>query len=143
MSRRLFLILFAALAVILVVGVAVHPSRPRSQITKENFERIKLGVHLTEVEKLLGGPPGTYSRARLVADHRPEDPDIDPEGWGEALLTLRLSHLKRAPVKVWVGDWGLINVSFDGDGRVTGKGFWSLHPKSESVLGRLRRWLRF
>jgi hypothetical protein len=46
--------------------LALPLSRPRSGITQENFDRIQEGITEAEVEEILGGPSGYYTRRPIV-----------------------------------------------------------------------------
>jgi hypothetical protein len=51
----------AGLAVLLLAAGA-FVARPRSdRITKENFDRIRVGMNRAETEAVFGGPPGDYT----------------------------------------------------------------------------------
>ena len=76
-----------------------------------NFERIRDGMTLQEVENLLGGPPGNYSR---IPDKEaglwtidPDRPDLN-----------RQFFIGR---EVWSGDELAVAVWFDDQGRVVRK----------------------
>jgi hypothetical protein len=60
MTRRRFLFLSLAAAVV-ALAIGVWLLWPRTAITRENAEKIRLGMTLAEVEAILGGPPGNYT----------------------------------------------------------------------------------
>jgi len=124
MTRRR-LVLFALPVALMLLGVVGWVLwYPPPGITLENAERIHQGMTLAEVEALLGGPAGDYRTPGATkfafAYHFLSDPD------GE--------------VMEWNGDEGTAMVSFDADSRVFNHMY--LKAPSESLLAKLRRWLR-
>ena len=115
MRKRLLLAAgtMAGLVGVALVGVSMLPSGPG--VTKANFDLIKDGMTSEEVEAVFGRPP----------NHRQVFP-------GEQILPTRSYD--------WWGrgDDALAEIVFDDD-RVIGK-IWQ--PSPESLLDRIRRWLR-
>jgi hypothetical protein len=102
---------------------------PRSGITRANYERIQEGMVEQEVEGILGGRAGNYSRfpdkeAGLWAMD-PDDPQFDRQYFRGR--------------EVWVGDDLAVAVWFDDHQRVVRKAAFAV-PK-QSVWDKLRRWL--
>jgi hypothetical protein len=106
MRRRKRLALPAAALVALVaVGWFVLWLRP-GRITRENFDRIRVGMPRADVEALLG-PPGNYLTGP-VAD--------SPQVWGDpARVSL--------PGVSWRSDDGIISIKFNYSGKVVEKLF--------------------
>ena len=65
MPRRKQLVALMGLAVVLAAGVVVLWPAPKSRISIEQFDQIREGMTLTEVEALLG-PPGDYRTGPTV-----------------------------------------------------------------------------
>jgi hypothetical protein len=121
--RRFLFLFLAAVVVGLAVGVLLLWPRP-SAISPENCERIQNGMTLADVEAFLGGPPGTYT--------------TDGQDWSMGMLdngVRSITHTRR----VWVGDNGGIRIDFDEHGHVA---VCQWCPRGESLLNRMRRWLR-
>jgi hypothetical protein len=136
--RRLFL--FAALAA-LGVASTVAFLWPRPRVTKESYERIKLGMTRPEVEALLGGPPGDYTSGprrptddKFVQDVREDVREI----WLRPGGTMLLPRHER-----WQGDAGDLGVSFDPAGRALEKYFLPYEREKQTPLDYLlRSWKR-
>ena len=58
--RRLLLFGLGAAAAVLAGGVFLRAQLPRPGVTVANYQRIRDGMTVAEVEAILGGPPGTY-----------------------------------------------------------------------------------
>jgi hypothetical protein len=118
--RRRIRLLGLGLAVALAVawGLALATAS-RSHVTRENYEKIQEFQTRAEVEGILGGPPGDYTRGRF----RPSAENLNG-GWFERLE--------------WVGSDAVIWVWFDGDGNVAAKRLGEVVP----AQGGLWHWLR-
>src|ERR1700722_14790543 len=69
MSRRRLLVFgFLVVLVMLGVGGVVLWAQPRTAITRENAAKIQVGMALTEVEAILGGPARDESSGPLFVD---------------------------------------------------------------------------
>jgi hypothetical protein len=83
--------------------------KPRPDINRANFERIKKGMTLREVEAIIGAPAGDYTT---------EPTSIVDDGWyvsGD---------------KEWVDDEGAISVWFDPQGRIRDMSFVPVRPRT-------------
>jgi hypothetical protein len=110
-NRRLWILLMgvgAGLALLPILGYAVS-LRPR--VTQANYERIGEGMTLPEVENLLGGPAGNYSR---IADKEAGLWTIDPS-------RPDLNRQFFSGREVWIGHEVAVAVWFDDQGRVVRK----------------------
>jgi outer membrane protein assembly factor BamE (lipoprotein component of BamABCDE complex) len=67
MTRRR-LLLFALIAVAVVLAVGVWLLWPRTAITRENAAKIQAGMTLAEVEAILGGPARDEMTGRVLSD---------------------------------------------------------------------------
>jgi len=115
-KRWLFWVTTAAIIGLGLCLIVITTQHRRSGITQENFDRIKEGMTEAEVEKILGGPPGTYTDRPIVV--------------------LMSGVMFRS---WWIGDEGviMIEVTFDEPRRVNRKEFDPIPP--ESFLERFRR----
>jgi hypothetical protein len=128
MRKRPLLLCLALLALVgLSGGLLVLLTHPRHRINQESYERIKEGMTLEEVEAILGGPPGNYTRGRY---------GMLP------YLALPLKPLPRV-LHEWLGEEAAIYVWFDLEGRARETGLQKvLGVKGEpSLLDRLRHLL--
>jgi hypothetical protein len=100
----------AVTLVLLGAILSVPFPRPKTSITRTNFDRIHEGMTLGEVEEILGCKPGNYAYARRKV--------MLPEEMG---FDLGLS-------KVWFGDDAVICVQLDFDLRLRDKSFEPLAP---------------
>src|SRR5262245_31199605 len=78
MQKRKRWLLYVAIAAcsISLAGTALLRFRSGS-ISRSNFDRIQVGMTATEVEEILGGPPGYYGTGMYFASIRRFPP------WGE------------------------------------------------------------
>src|SRR5262245_30954410 len=98
MRRKLICTL--VLLLILMLGLALL-MQPRA-IDFNAYQTIKPGMSRAEVEKLMGGPPGDYTRGRYSAGViRRNFPNFPPTGW-----------------QMWTGSNGCFMIQFDEDGNV-------------------------
>jgi hypothetical protein len=87
MRRPTLLVALAGLAVVVAVGVVVLWPR-QNRITQENFDRIREGMSLAEVEAILG-PPGDYRTGPTAYEEVGPTEEYDPtrmEWWTDTLL---------------------------------------------------------
>jgi hypothetical protein len=122
-KRWLLLVAVALLACGSLVGLLVR--RP-SRITEASFERIEVGMTLSEVEALLGAPAG---------DHR-----TGPVGYA--------GHYKRkteGTLHEWAGDEAIIAVEVDRAGSIQAKHFLESASSKPGLIQRIswgwERWV--
>jgi hypothetical protein len=133
MRRRTLLVALAALAVV-AAGVVLLWPRPE-RITRENYDRIRVGMNWAKVYALLG-PPGEY----LTGDAELSDLS-DP-------LVLAPLRPEAISLEEWFGDRAVIDVYFDGAGNVVSADCLLLEPVDHGPLGNLlwraeRQWHRW
>jgi hypothetical protein len=150
MSKRMRrLVGIAALVPVATIAVGVWLSWPRTAITRENAEKVQVGMTLGEVEAILGGPPREEPTGPLRADGPAE------QARGETARALASGNDAEAAAeffrdmpyqsgaynrRVWVSDRVIIAVHLDGTtGRVVSCD--SLPVRGIGPLDRLRRWL--
>jgi hypothetical protein len=107
MTRRRRLLLFAVAALLLLLGAVawlICPSEPDTAITVENAKRIQLGMALTEVETILGGPKRNDATGPL---------EMIWEDLWDTPVPVRVSESH-----VWQSDSALVQVYFDENHRV-------------------------
>jgi hypothetical protein len=119
----------AVLALPAVAGLFVWLQVPRPGMTKANYERIRLGMTLAEVEGILGGPAGDYSR-RCTAERFPAL--VGGDG-GDVV------NLPDGTWKCWRSDEGEVGVLLTPDEHVAWKEAQEYVPAP--FLDRLRRLL--
>ena len=134
MTTRRRLLVIGLPFVLMVLGLWMLWPRS-STITRENAGRIQKGMTLAEVEALLGGPARDDSTGPVVRDN--DDPRRDPIVWPAHLFNPN----SRLPVQ-WQSDEVTITVAFNPEAQVTGSGFLPLRRADESLLDKIRRWLR-
>src|SRR5438132_9649603 len=103
MSRRR-LLLFAVMAVVVVLAVGPWLPWPRTAITLENAAKIQIGMMLAEAEAILGGPARDES-TDLDIVVQPNENEDDPE----VVIRVRtwLEYARAAgQVEVEVYHWG-------------------------------------
>jgi hypothetical protein len=131
--RRLLICLLSATLLIVPVGgwVAWRMIPVPTQV--QAYERLRLGMTLGEVEKVIGAPPGlqheTLTQANPTLIHESGIPFINwQDGWPNS----------GEPTKwVWKDFW--IWVLFDDDGKAVGLYLFDSNGQPESPLGRLRK----
>jgi len=152
MSKRMRWLLGLTLLAVAGTAVFAYLLHPRSAINRENFEKIREGMTLAEVEAILGGP------ARLE-EHGPwhccERGRIHGASIAEGELftfpSLNNSHLIAFSdtdfVKnVWASSDAIVSLSFGDHGTVVEKDCLTVEPFEDSYLWRVRYrfrlWLR-
>ena len=123
---------------------------PRTAITADNAAKIKNGMTLEQVVAILGGPERDESTGPIEAD----DPDIDeavrtgrepPEAAVGRVELLQLDFPHQGMVEAgryWKTDRLMVRIELDQDGRVSWILVQPVRRQHESLLNRLRRWLR-
>jgi len=103
-----------------------------ARLRVENYPQVRGGLSLTEVEELLGGPPGNYGRY----------------AYGSAMMTCEGYSVPPGSVeRIWCDDAARFEIYFDTQGRVVG-----LHQRARyeqfpsgglltELLGRVSRLL--
>ena len=124
-NRRFWLLGMAGSACLVALGI-VWLLEFRSGITKSNYRRIREGMTLQEVETVLGGPPGNYSRF----------PDKEAGLWTIDADRPDLNREFFIGREVWVGNELAVAVWFNDEERVQKKEVNQM-PKRD-LLQRLR-----
>ncbi len=89
---------------VVVIGYyGLVPHRPRAEVTRESFARIRPGMTRAEVEALLG-PPGVLMTG--------------PDLLNPAVLK-KAQEAADGRFSVWLGDEGAVRVDFDASGKVS------------------------
>jgi hypothetical protein len=104
-KRAIFVM--AALSVVLVAGgISIHRiAASKGRLRPENFPDIEIGMSQSQVESLLGGPPGNYGTVYLLG--------------GGAFTSLESPILPPgARREIWSDDETQLEVYFDANGRV-------------------------
>jgi hypothetical protein len=98
-------------------------------IDREHYDRVNLGMSRTEVEAVLGGPPGDFATEDVSYGVTDSDLAIFTEG----------------PYEYWAGNDGDIWVAFDEQGDVRRRAFGDAvsTPKTPPWLPYLRAWLQY
>jgi hypothetical protein len=133
--RRLrWVLALAGLGVVIVAGAVVLWPHPPSRITRENFDRIKVGMSRPEVEAILG-PPGDYRMGPTLYFLDV----ISPKG--------SLPFLIHNPADRWESEIGAIDVFFGPTGvtaSVYAHGVKVGRSAFDDLLWRLKRqWHRW
>src|SRR6266581_762902 len=120
--RKRFLLFFALLTSVLVIGFATHLLlMPRPRINLDAVQKIEPGMTRKQVEDLLGVAPGNYSQGGKA----------EYFGWG----------FERPPWgEEWIGDEVAIIVRFDDDDIVIGRGAGWVR-RTEDWYFKVRVWL--
>lgn len=126
MKKRRFLLLgMAGIACLVLLGM-VWLLKFRPGITQSNCERIREGMTLQEVQSVLGGPPGNYSRF----------PDKEAGLWTIDADRPDLNREFFIGREVWIGNELAVAVWFNDEERVEKKETYQM-PKRD-LLQRLR-----
>src|SRR5262245_13437711 len=125
-KRRLWRQLMAVGAGLAVLPLLGYAFSVRPGLTQANYGRIREGMTLQEVENLLGGPPGNYSRI----------PDKEAGLWTIDPNRPDLNRQFFIGREVWIGDELAVAVWFDEQGRVARKE--SYETLDRNFLQRLR-----
>lgn len=131
MTKRIRRILLFGLFATLTGAWLLWP-RPTTAITRENAERIKLGMTIAEVEAILGGPARDDNAGPIEVD----DPGKFPS-W--ARMQTR-GGLIEGEEKIWRSDTVQIWLGF-ADHCVIVLATYNVHRSEESPIDTFRRWL--
>jgi hypothetical protein len=158
MSTHRLLALAVSLGCFAVVGAAWFVLALRTQITRDNFGKIEVGMDLATVETILGGPRRDETTRRvesieeipddMVALFGPHAAEAEARSFGSVVfpicgpLEAELANYARNGTRVWQCDRLIIRVDF-ADGRVTRCQAMSVRPVPESPLALVRRWFRW
>jgi hypothetical protein len=152
-SRRLRLLVLVVVGAVAAVAIGVWLLWPRTALTRENAAKIQVGMTLTEVEAILGGPARDESGGKLVGDVDGEG-DADPRERQrridcntvllEIMETMVDRMLKRGRLPhddlYWISDQVVVEVRVDENDRVFLVTTIPVRRADESSLDRLRRW---
>ena len=134
----------AVVVAVLLLGVgAALLLWPRDRITRESWEKIRIGMTVAEVEDILGGPGIPYEdfltlqdRAEVVEGHfsidEPKDSWVPMDLWKETEL---------ANTRFWLGGRGTLGILFDRQRKVASKVFVTTKVRDPNFIDRLRDWL--
>jgi hypothetical protein len=106
-KHRRWLLLALVLAALLLVALPFSQPRRPVPINQTDFDLVFEGMSKTEVEELLGGPPGDYTNGSCFA--------LDIYGGGVLM--------KKGLMMEWRGDRGIIQIGFDKNNNVLWKRF--------------------
>lgn len=139
MTRRGWFVVSAGTALtLLVVGAfCYHQRRDRGPIRYWNFENIQQGMHLTEVEDLLGCVQGDYLPGKQLF-HRVTLPDGTRsylEVPQAVFVAADIMH-PEATWHEWRGARGCVSILVDGQGKVIEKEYTEARPMSTG-------WIRY
>jgi hypothetical protein len=123
MRRRKLLVALVGLAVVATAGVVVLWPRPE-RVTKENYDRMHVGMTRTEVEAILG-PPGDYRSGLGETGYGSTENMVwTPDPATELVRTLpnwsRIPDDQRLWAS-WLGDSFGIGIAVDESGSVADK----------------------
>ena len=132
------LLLFGLPAGLIALGVGAWMLWPHTAITRENAAKIQVGMTLTAVEAILGGPARDEMTGRMHSDEFADEPDKNQRwrDWDETLIEGRKRGLRELQ---WKSDHVLVWVLADAAGHVFGHHVMPL--RRESLFERIRRWL--
>jgi hypothetical protein len=126
MRKPLLALLVVCLLLVGVMGWLLVPRR--SRVTRENYQRITVGMSRAAVEETLGGPPGDYRNG----------PSFLPDPRQLQLKRFQTLEAYRE-VRYWEGDMGIVGVVFADDGEALWAEFFDAKPVEVSTL-ELFRW---
>lgn len=115
--------IWAVFLVLFVVGCLGLVLTPRVDLSNANRDRIEVGMTETEVEAILGGPPGDYSTRDLFVM------GVETDGGSLSMTRDRIEH--------WCADEGFLSVGFDSNGRLT----WTRFDPAVVLLTPVENWV--
>jgi SmpA / OmlA family len=115
MRKRLIVLLVGLTFLLLGGSLAIRLIIPIHRINEDNIKRIKEGMSESEVEALLGAPPGDSSAGGRVVHYADggTHPFMRMEGPG-----LKFFKMAKLHAVEWVGDVAAVKVWFDASQRV-------------------------
>jgi hypothetical protein len=140
MKRKLARTTLVLTVLLLVAGGALF-LWPKDRITKESWEKIRVGMRQKELETILGGPGISVEewdaqhalRQKLRAPFIPTGVFLmEPDS---------IDHFVNTVGKVWTGRYGGIRIEFDERGHVSGKIFEGWRSSDPTFLNHVRDWL--
>jgi hypothetical protein len=130
MRRRRLLLGAVVLALLGVAGALLPLMLPRrgAGITRANYEQIREGMTLDEVEAILGDPAGDYTGGQFYALPVPAVKFLPP---------------RHIPViwRDWISKEGCISIGFSESGQVGRKRLLPVEREHATFLDRLRHLL--
>jgi hypothetical protein len=126
--RRRIVIGAVLLSVLVGVVMSVHLTLPPPRINPTQYDQIREGMTLVEVEGIVGGPPGFYHPNNTICT-RTKRLSGREFGWDHANLEQRY----------WCGTQYEIGVVLDGDGAVVAKQLTEIASRSRWVDDLLRK----
>jgi hypothetical protein len=131
MPRRRFLL--CALVAVVAALAGVWLLWPRTALTRENAERIEMGMTLAQVEAIMGGPARDETTGRVVLDQSGDPDDVQQRAaiYEHLLVESLRNHAAgvRFPQALeWHSNQVSILVLFDRDGCV-------VKPAKENYTG--------
>jgi hypothetical protein len=133
MNNRYRLLMISLVAMLAAGGVSVYwHQSPTNRISEKSYYLIKKGDTQSDVEKVLGVPPGNYSGGATVmlSNTAFRQDRLVPNMFSDILFSDEL----------WIGKDFCISVQFDPDGRVQDTKSYFVYPSS-SFLEKYRSWL--
>jgi outer membrane protein assembly factor BamE (lipoprotein component of BamABCDE complex) len=137
MQKRTYLFAISMIAVLGAIGLSywLFRSREPSAITRENALKIKPGMTLKEVEKILGGP-ARFDYDGVVTS---EGATFDQED-RKAVRRLQQPVPKTAVRTLrWGSGTITIDIHFDAEGRCLPFGYMLHQPAPETLIEMIRR----
>jgi hypothetical protein len=130
MTRKRWALLLMLVACVGVFGAWLL--WPRTAITRQNADKIQVGMTLAEVEAILGGPSRNEANGPLLAD------GDEDESWVDLV---DLANLVNSDSTVcWTSNEILIMVSLDPAQKVEQTESFPAHRRSENMMDTFRRW---
>jgi hypothetical protein len=133
-KRRLTLLLAVLALVPLAFTLRWWTQMAGVAVNRSKFDLIQVGMKLSDVEKLLGGPPGDYRTAEVELDLSVGTPQFDNVMFAPEVLTQK----QRFRHEWWQGDEGTAWVCFDEQSNVVKKEFTPGERVSPSVIDKIR-----
>jgi hypothetical protein len=155
MSKGRWLLLGFGLVGCLAIGVVAYAVWPTRQISRENCERIRIGMPEKMVVEILGPPRDDCTsevaielprrigeRHRTYIVHELGQREHLHEQLQEVVMRRGWPTVSPRQVKVWASNEIVICIRFDEGNRVLECDSLNAEPLKYSTWRRLRRWLR-